>query len=172
MSYKVSTSRKSVIDTLLLPHTRRLRRILKEVCSQYSNGYTLEVGAGTRPLREFVRGDYIAYDLTAYKGVDVQGDALNLPFRDGSFDLVLCNNMLEHVYDVKTAIAEMYRVLQDGGMFVLVTPFFFPLHDIPHDYYRFSRWALEGLLQDFSSIKIEEIGLFPRAWILDRLVLY
>lgn len=44
------------------------------------------------------------------------GDVLNLSFRDNSFDLVICNNVYEHVHDPLKMMAEIYRVLKRGGI--------------------------------------------------------
>ena len=51
-----------------------------------------------------------------------QGDAVSLPFPDGSFDVVLCQMSLMFVEDPATAIREMYRVLSDQGRIVVTTP--------------------------------------------------
>jgi len=49
------------------------------------------------------------------------GDATRLPFRAGSFDVVFCNSLLEHVPDWRAVLAEMSRVLRPGGVCVLYT---------------------------------------------------
>jgi len=50
-----------------------------------------------------------------------RGDALSLPFADGSFDVVCAMDFLEHVEDPKRAIAEAARVLAPGGLFFFHT---------------------------------------------------
>jgi ubiquinone/menaquinone biosynthesis C-methylase UbiE len=44
------------------------------------------------------------------------GDALNLEFRNGSFDVVICSQVYEHVADAEKMMAEIFRVLQPGGV--------------------------------------------------------
>jgi ubiquinone/menaquinone biosynthesis C-methylase UbiE len=56
--------------------------------------------------------------------VIVEGDALQLPFRDGSFDLCFCNSSLEHFDDGPGGLREMARVLRPGGRLVLTTDAF------------------------------------------------
>ena len=51
-----------------------------------------------------------------------QGDATALPFRDGNFDVVLCQMTLMFIEAPLTALREMYRVLTPGGRVVLTTP--------------------------------------------------
>ena len=45
-----------------------------------------------------------------------------LPFVDGSFDVVLCNHVIEHVPDAPAALAELSRVLRPGGLLIVGTP--------------------------------------------------
>ena len=48
------------------------------------------------------------------------GDILNLPFKDNTFDLILCINILEHVVDIDRALKELHRVLKDEGVLLVV----------------------------------------------------
>lgn len=49
------------------------------------------------------------------------GDAARLPFRTGSFDIVFCNSLLEHVPPWEAVVREAARVLRPGGLFVVYT---------------------------------------------------
>ena len=49
-------------------------------------------------------------------------DVTQLPFADGSFDLILCSHVLEHVQDDDAAMKELFRVLAPGGMAILMVP--------------------------------------------------
>ncbi|HEX6517542.1 MAG TPA: methyltransferase domain-containing protein [Nocardioidaceae bacterium] len=55
-----------------------------------------------------------------------QGDALQLPFADGEFDRVVAAEVLEHIPDDETAIAELARVLRPGGTLAVTVPRWFP----------------------------------------------
>lgn len=59
----------------------------------------------------------------------VKMDIHRIPFKDNSFDAVLCNHVLEHVQDDIKAMSEICRVLRPGGFAVLQVPFFNPLPD-------------------------------------------
>lgn len=53
---------------------------------------------------------------------DVKADICNLPFADNSYDLILCNHVLEHIPDDTKAMQELYRVLKPGGMGIFQIP--------------------------------------------------
>ncbi|MCE1178201.1 MAG: class I SAM-dependent methyltransferase [Micrococcales bacterium] len=60
------------------------------------------------------------------KAVTVEGDALHMPFADGEFDRVVAAEILEHIPDDRTAIAELVRVLRPGGTLAVTVPAAFP----------------------------------------------
>ncbi|QYJ68599.1 methyltransferase domain-containing protein [Flavobacterium litorale] len=53
---------------------------------------------------------------------DVKADICNLPFKDSSYDVILCNHVLEHIPDDTKAMQELYRVLKPGGMGIFQIP--------------------------------------------------
>jgi len=65
--------------------------------------------------------DYITADLYS-PIVDVKADILDLPFKDNTFDVVLCNHVLEHIEKDKKAMQELYRVLKPGGLGIFQVP--------------------------------------------------
>jgi SAM-dependent methyltransferase len=123
----------------------------------------LDLGAGTRPYaplyeRYFqtttsVDVDYSPHDVSR---VDVIASADALPFADETFDCVICTEVLEHCPDPWAAAAEIVRVLRPGGWLFLSTPFLLPLHEMPHDYHRFTPSGLEALAKG-AGLAIEEI---------------
>ena len=75
-----------------------------------------------------------------------------LPFRDECFDTVLLLDVLEHIQQPDSAMAEVRRVIKIGGRIVVQVPFLYPLHDEPYD---FQRWTTHGLGAIFSRHGIE-----------------
>lgn len=67
----------------------------------------------------FAEGQHADYSHNLVKHMDVQ----NLPFDDNYFNLIICNHVLEHVYDEEKAMKEIYRVLDKGGTAILQVPF-------------------------------------------------
>lgn len=66
----------------------------------------------------YADGQHADYSKNFVKHMDVQ----NLPFADNSFDLIICNHVLEHVFDEKKAIQELFRVLAKCGQAILQVP--------------------------------------------------
>ncbi len=65
--------------------------------------------------------DYTTTDLLSPLA-DVKADICNLPFKDDSYDVILCNHVLEHIPDDTKAMTELYRVLKPGGMGIFQVP--------------------------------------------------
>jgi SAM-dependent methyltransferase len=125
------------------------------ILSHASAGRTLDLGAQNGPYAaHFPRR--VALDLHPAASIHLRGDALALPFVAAAFDVVLCTEVLEHLTDPQHAIDEMFRVLKPGGQLLLTTRFLFPIHDAPHDYFRFTKYGLRHLLRRFDELRIEE----------------
>jgi len=55
-------------------------------------------------------------------GAMVQGDTFHLPFRDATFDKVICSEVMEHVHDYVGAARELARVVRPGGLAAVTIP--------------------------------------------------
>jgi ubiquinone/menaquinone biosynthesis C-methylase UbiE len=106
----------------------------------------LDIGCGLGPWKAEIekRGaDWIGID---FKGpaCSVIADGCHLPFRDGSFDGVLCAAVLEHVPDLDLFMAEIRRTLADNGVLFGYAAFLEPFHGM--SYYHMTHLGLEHLL--------------------------
>ncbi len=115
---------------------------------------TLDIGCGNSPSAD-IFPNRVGIDIAPGEGVDVIGDAHELPFDSGSFEQILCSEVLEHLAKPEQAVKEMARVLGDGGRLVLTVPFIYPIHEAPYDYQRFTLYGLRRLFEHF--FDIEEI---------------
>lgn len=66
---------------------------------------------------------YVKADLTPSSPEVQPIDITQIPFDDNSFDLIICNHVLEHVPDDRRALSELFRVLRPGGWEILQTPY-------------------------------------------------
>lgn len=81
------------------------------------------------PHFEAAHGEgYITADIESPLA-KVKVDIHQIPFPDQSFDVVLCNHVLEHVRDDRQAMREIARVLKPGGWAILQVPFFSPVQE-------------------------------------------
>ena len=99
----------------------------------------------------FGASEHIGCDLQPGRGVDRIEDIHHLTFPDASIGTVLAFETLEHVADPIRAVDEMYRVLRPGGVLAMSSLMFFPIHEHPSDYWRFTPQGFELLLQQFES---------------------
>ena len=74
-----------------------------------------------KKFRSLKNLDYTTTDLLSPLA-DVKADICNLPFEDDSYDVVLCNHVLEHIPDDTQAMRELYRVLKPGGWGIFQIP--------------------------------------------------
>lgn len=65
--------------------------------------------------------DYTTTDLLS-PIADVKADICDLPFKDNSYDVILCNHVLEHIPDDTKAMEELYRVMKPGGWGIFQIP--------------------------------------------------
>jgi len=132
-------------------------------------GRLLEVGCGAQPYRGFVPAG------VTYQGLDWVGAGENFgysapdtvyyegqrfPFEDASFDAVFHTEVIEHVYDLRTFLAECRRVLRPGGELFFTVPFQARYHYIPNDFWRLTPASIKLLLGEagFKDFKIKNRG--------------
>jgi SAM-dependent methyltransferase len=127
----------------------------------------LDAGAGETAHKHYFAGQqYCGLDLGIgdhawdYSRLDVLGDLETLPFPDATFDAAINIVTLEHVVHPERVVCELGRVLAPGGQFLLVAPLQWEEHQQPHDYGRFTRYALDRLLRQagFMEISIQPVG--------------
>ena len=74
-----------------------------------------------KKFKKIVNWNYVSIDLKSPLA-DIKANIYNLPFKDNSFDLILCNHVLEHVENDYKALNELYRVIKNKGMLIAQIP--------------------------------------------------
>jgi SAM-dependent methyltransferase len=113
----------------------------------------LDVGCGEKPY-----GSLFAPHVAEHVGVDVanpvadlEGTVEEIPVPDGSFDLVLCTQTLEHAADPARAARELRRVVAPGGRVLASTHGVQVYHPNPDDLWRWTHAGLERLFRENGS---------------------
>jgi ubiquinone/menaquinone biosynthesis C-methylase UbiE len=109
----------------------------------------------------------------------LEGAAESLAFPDESFDLVILDNVLEHVQDRERTLSEIHRVLRPGGLLYMVTPKPFALYSLWND----PHYDLAGLVLMPRRLQIwyferfrgagagaYDVGVIPTRWRLRRML--
>ncbi len=131
----------------------------------YVKGITLDIGCGNRFNEKFFDNLYNKYVGLDYhevfnkidiygrgntkikrEKIDISADAENLPFKNNSIDTILLTEVLEHIPHPQKAIKEMYRVLKNSNYLILTVPFMLGEHQLPFDFFRFTKEALRKIL--------------------------
>jgi SAM-dependent methyltransferase len=110
----------------------------------HAQGAILDFGCGHRPLQPW----YETY-ASSIIGVDWISDVADIhsdlnsqmPFQPGVFDTILASDVLEHLKSPVEAVRECARVLAIGGHIIIGTPFYYPIHEEPHDYWRLTEFC-------------------------------
>ncbi len=132
------------------PLARWLRAEADRLAATGQRVRILDVGSGVRPYEPFflpAASEYVSVDLD-HPAADLQGTVEEIPVQDGSFDLVLCNQVLEHCDDPRRAVAELRRVLAPSGQVLASTHGVQVYHPAPHDLWRWTHAGLERLFAD------------------------
>lgn len=134
----------------------------------YISGATLDLGAGTSKYRGIIYPNalkYTTFDIQGGKNINVVGDVLNPPFKDGEFDTVISTQVLEHVEKPWIMISQISRIIKPGGLCIITAPFMFPFHADPHDFFRYSKKGMESLFEN-EGFEIIESGTYGKIFSL------
>ncbi len=161
---------------------------IHSIYKQRSDLKILDIGCGTGAMSEKMmsRGMVVSADFSPLALSFGQrrslkhlcaSDAMQLPFRDASFDLVVAMDTLEHLPDDSRALAEIYRVLKPGGRVIATVPAYHSLwsgHDVALMHFR--RYVARELRDRFTEAKLNIVMLsyamtllLPIVWLYRRL---
>lgn len=113
----------------------------------------LDLGCGVKPFKKIYSGyssNSVGIDVATSphtkSEMDMIYDGKNIPFDNNRFDYVLCTEVMEHVPDPALFLKEIHRVMKSDGILIMTTPFLVPLHEEPHDFYRYTKHGIHHLL--------------------------
>ncbi len=144
-------SLKNIIRKKVLPALSKdfgfLKRY-KALANNFKNKTILIIGAGDKVHfynDMFKESLVITSDVHLQFSPDIVFDAHQIPFKASSFDLVIASQVLEHTFKPWEVANELERVVKIGGKLLIETPFNFPYHSPPYDFYRFTFTGLRSL---------------------------
>ncbi len=134
--------------------TDRIAALYDQHLPRYARGRLVDLGCGKVPLYGCYRR--LVDDVTCVdwpqsvhalpdrgSHLDLEADLSQpLPYADASFDTLILSDVLEHVPTPEALWSEMARLLAPGGHLLLNTPFLYGVHEAPHDYARYTEYAL------------------------------
>lgn len=145
-------------------------KALKETLPQF-NGRLLDIGCGKMPYRDYILQNS---EIESYTGLDIENaidydstlqadytwNGVQMPFEANSFHCAFGTEVLEHCPDPELILKEVYRVLDQDGVFFFTVPFLWNLHEVPHDEYRYTPFSLQRHLENsgFRDIEIKATG--------------
>jgi SAM-dependent methyltransferase len=115
-----------------------------------------DIGCGNKPYESYIRNltqkdeeeFYIGCDIvqSSENKVDILCEATKIPLSSEQFDVVICTQVIEHVFDHPKVFEESYRLLKPGGKLIVSSNFVWEKHEAPYDFYRFTDYCFENLL--------------------------
>lgn len=127
-------------------HTELRNRLFAELLQQAQGKECLQISVRERKYGP----SWVSADLfDRSREIDFYYDVQAMGFPDESFDIVVCNAVLEHVPDPLAAISELHRVLRPTGRIWVEAPFNQPYHRAPEDYWRVSPSGMRIWMQRF-----------------------
>ena len=155
----IAIIKKTKISSYYLKNKKDFRdKILDEI---KSNDHVLDLGMAMREKHKKINSAVLetldVNDFGEYPDIicDICSDISGL---ESKYDKIICIAVLEHVYDPTSAIANLNKMLKNGGVLYGYVPYLFQYH-APHDlkyqdYFRFSKDALAYLFKDFSYVEL------------------
>jgi SAM-dependent methyltransferase len=172
MNREKNLSRLSSVDVkntnVYFLHYVSYHRELKKAIQKYASGEVLDIGCGNKPYEKWFEGlitKYVGCDIiqSNLNKVDILSPANNIPIENQKFDTIISTQTIEHVEDHQGLINEAFRLLKPGGYFIVSGPLYWPLHEEPYDFFRFTKHGFRYIMEK-SGFEIIEINSNGGKW--------
>lgn len=140
-----------------------LARFVEKISNDSKSGdIILDAGAGDgRYARYFEHVQYESADICKlerpYSEITYVCNLNNIPVEDNRFDAIVCTQVLEHINDPAEVLAEFNRILKPNGKLYLTAPLYYPEHETPYDFFRYTQFGFQHLFKE-ASFEIESIN--------------
>jgi len=140
-----------------------LETFLKNASEEMAPGaLMLDAGSGDGRYKKFFpKVTYESADICKlerdYGNVSYVCDLKSIPVEDSRFDAIICTQVLEHVNEPIEVLKEFHRVLKKDGVLYLTAPLYYPEHEIPYDFFRYTQYGHQHMFSKcgFTIEKIE-----------------
>jgi SAM-dependent methyltransferase len=159
---EVNPGSRLMADTIAALYQRHL--------PEFARGRLIDLGCGSVPLFATYR-DHVSDTVCVDWGESFGNEYLDrecdlskpLPFDANEFDTVILSDVLEHIPTPEELWREMHRILRPNGVAFVNTPFYYWVHGEPHDFYRYTCFALERFARQtgFDVVLLKPIGGSP-----------
>lgn len=138
---------------------------------KYARGSLADMGCGNVPFY-LVYKDLVTevtcvdWPNTLHKNqyLDLECD-LNkpLPLPDNQFDTIIISEVFEHIAEPEVLWSEITRILKPNGKMLVSVPFLYKIHEAPHDYFRYTEFALKNYAtkNNLRVLELERFGGLP-----------
>ena len=158
---------RAIADWTIAAYERELRA--------HAHGILADVGCGNVPYFGIYRDlvdDVITIDwatgIHQKQHVDIECDLnRSIALADGSVDSVLCTDMMQYIIEPRLLWSEMFRIARPGAAVIIGVPFYYWITERPHDYHRYTRYALERYAREsgFEVASIYPVGGLPHVFV-------
>lgn len=151
---------------------RIIGRAYEPLIRAYTTGRLVDLGCGKVPYYMWYR-ETTTHTVCVDWEHTVRGTShldhvadLNKPLEflaSGSFDTVLCTDVLEHIHAPEVLFGEMVRIAKPGGKLIVAVPFLYWIHEAPHDHHRYTEHKLRHwcATHDLEVVELHTYGGWP-----------
>lgn len=152
-------------DHVFYLHYKSYHEDLAAAFKEYAAGKLFDIGCGNKPYYDIVAPfieEYSGCDIvqSSNQCVDILCPANNIPLPNNSFNTVISTQTIEHVEDHQGLLNEAFRLLKTNGHLILSGPLYWPLHEEPYDFFRFTKHGFTYILEKagFEVVSIKSNG--------------